>query len=197
MRIYHRVGAGRPLRALWALEETELPYDLTILSAEEAKEPEHLARHPLGRVPVLETDDGTMLFESTALCLHIADLGHEAGLIGAPGSVERALATQWMIFAMTEIEPPLIATYRLRDSHGELAEAAVSRCNTALAVLDRALDGHDYLVADRFSIADIVAGEVVRSPSRLGVELQGANLIAYLDRLEQRPARQRAAAKIA
>src|SRR3954469_21207919 len=107
MRVYHRQNAGRPIRVLWALEEAGLPYELTILTPEESKAPEHRDRHPLGRVPVIE-NDGATVFESVALCLHVAELAAEGKLIAASGSQERVLTYQWMLFAMTEIEPPMI-----------------------------------------------------------------------------------------
>ena len=50
------------------------------MTYEEGKGEEHLARHPLGRVPVLEDDNGRLLFESAAICLQIADTHPEAGL---------------------------------------------------------------------------------------------------------------------
>ena len=93
MRVYHRTGAGRPIRAVWALEEVGADYELVTMGVEEARAAEHRARHPLGRVPVLEDDEGP-LFESTALVFHIAELNPDAGLLPPParygGDPERA-----------------------------------------------------------------------------------------------------------
>jgi glutathione S-transferase len=63
---------------VWALEEVGADYELVTMSAEEARNAEHRARHPLGRVPVLE-DEQSPLFESTALVFHVAELYPEAG----------------------------------------------------------------------------------------------------------------------
>ena len=87
-RLYHRPMAGRPVRAAWILEEAGAPFEIVRLSLEETRDAEHRGRHPLGRVPVLEDGDGA-LFESAAVCLHVADLVPDAGLIGPPGSRER------------------------------------------------------------------------------------------------------------
>jgi glutathione S-transferase len=106
LRVYHREHAGRPIRALWTLEEIGAPYELTLMSWEEGSGEEHRARHPLGRVPVLEDDEG-FVFESTAICLHLADLHPQAGLLPPLGTHERALAYQWSCFAPAELEPPL------------------------------------------------------------------------------------------
>jgi glutathione S-transferase len=54
---------------LWFLEEIGKPYDVVPIAREERRSREHVARHPLGRVPVVELDDGTYLFESAAICL--------------------------------------------------------------------------------------------------------------------------------
>ena len=76
--MYNRAGTGRPIRVVWALEEAGADYELVTLTAEEARSVEHRARHPLGRVPVLEDEHGPM-FESTALVFHIAELYPDSG----------------------------------------------------------------------------------------------------------------------
>jgi glutathione S-transferase len=198
MRVYHRPGAGRPIRVLWALEEAGLDYELVVLSSEEAKA-EHRSRHPLGRVPVLEGDDGNTVFESSAICLHVAELAPAAELIAPSGTLERALAYQWIFFAMTEIEPPALEVYRARQAEAGDTEAAERRVQRALAAVDAALTDRDYILGERFSVADVVLGEVTGMTGRLGLGLAepGPNLRAYLARLAERPARQRATAKIA
>src|SRR3978361_2055896 len=102
MRVYHRPGAGRPVRALWALEEAGIPYELEIVSKEGASGERHRARHPLGRVPVLGDGDGRLVFEASAICLQVVELAPQADLIPAPGTLERALTYQWIFFVMTE-----------------------------------------------------------------------------------------------
>src|SRR5665213_2282184 len=88
LRVYHRVRAGRPIRVVWALEEVGADYELVTMSAEEGRSAEHRARHPLGRVPVLEDEQGPM-FESTALVFHVAELYPDAGLLPPPATHER------------------------------------------------------------------------------------------------------------
>ena len=89
-RVFHREHAGRPRRVLWVLEEIGAPYELIVMNWEQGSSEEHRARHPLKRVPVVQTEDG-YLFESTAICLQLADQYPDAGLIGALGTYERAL----------------------------------------------------------------------------------------------------------
>ncbi len=71
-----------------------------MVTREESGGDEHRARHPLGRVPVLEDDEGRFVFESAAICLHLADLHPQAGLAPVPGTHDRALLYQWTVFAL-------------------------------------------------------------------------------------------------
>jgi glutathione S-transferase len=192
MRIYHREHAGRPIRVAWMLEELGEPYEITMMTREESKGDQHRARHPLGRVPVLEDEEG-LVFESAAICLHLADLHPEAGLAPPPGSHERALLYQWTIFAPAELEPPLIesALYAQRDP--DRSATARRRFDEAADAVSAALDGGDYLLGGRFTVADVLVGSALAFTERIGFADEiPANLRDYLARLAERPARQRA-----
>ncbi len=189
LHLYARERSGRPSRVRWALEEAGAEYELTVMTIEEGGSAEHQARHPWGRVPVLQTDDGN-LWESAALCLQVADLYPDAQLIPAVGTYERGLVYQWTIFAMSELEPALLRLRRARADERdetEIRKALDARRGAVAAALGSA----DYLVDDRFTVADIVVGGVLVVARRLDV-LTENSLQEYLDRLEQRPARQRA-----
>jgi glutathione S-transferase len=192
MRVYYRPQAGRPVRVAWVLEEIEAAYEPAPISTEEAKEPAHLARHPLGRVPVLERD-GDTLFESTAICLHLADEYPDAGLTGPIGSPERALVYQWAIFAMTEIEPAVVEVSRHGQSDPDRAAAGAERFQAAAAAIETALDGHDFLVGDRLTVADVVTGGVLAlAQRRTSLTADYPRITAYLEHLMSRPAFERA-----
>jgi len=102
------------------LEEIGGPYEPVEIPGAQRRSEKHLRRHPLGRVPALELSDGTMMFESAAICLQLADLNADAGLIPRVGSAERALVYQWVLFGMTELEGPLFRWI------GELAEGVTA-----------------------------------------------------------------------
>jgi glutathione S-transferase len=142
---------------------------------------------------VLEDADGA-LFESAAMCLHVADLVPDAGLIGPPGSRERALAYQWVLFAMTEIEPPFVTLLPGRDTPPEIAEASRAQMRERLQVLEDALEGRTYLVGDGFTVADVVMGSLASDIVGLGFADGLPAIAAYVERLEARPARARAVA---
>lgn len=197
MKLYHRKGAGRPIRVAWALEEAGADYEVVVISSEEGQSPEHLARQPLGRVPSLVDDDGP-LFESTALCLHVGELYPDSGLLPAEGSHERALVQQWAIFAMTELEGPAIDAMRHREKNPEASEKAQARAVKAISALETALHGTPpRLVGDRLTVADIVAGDVLRMAVRRFELVPSTPLLdQYIDSLVERSARERAVERL-
>jgi len=192
IRLYDREKAGRPPRVRWALEEVGASYEYVLMSPEEGARDEHRQRHPLGRVPVLETEDG-YLFESAAICLQLADMHPDANLIPAPGTQERGEVYQWTIFAMSELEPAVIQVYRaMQGADAQAIVAAKERMATVFGALERHLDGRSYLVADGFTIADVVVGGVLSTARRLELLPVGSGLSGYLERLDLRPAKQKA-----
>ena len=174
------------------LEEIGESYDLTIMNWEQGSSEEHRARQPLGRVPVVEFDDG-FVFESTAICLHLADLYPDAGLIGKTGTYARALAYQWSVFAPAELEPPLIEGAIFREAQPERAEKARGRFFKAANAVAQRLGGDEYLVEGRFGVADVLVSTALSFAKQAGFpEPFPPALDAYLTRLFERPAYQRA-----
>jgi glutathione S-transferase len=191
MRIYHREHAGRPLRAAWALEEAGQEYEVVRMTTEEGKGPEHRARHPLGKVPVL--DDGAgFVFESAAIVMHVADSFPDAGLIPPPGSHDRALAYQWVVYGPAEMEPPLIESAMFAQADPERSAKARKRFDERADALSAALSDRDYLLPD-FTVADIMVGSALKFTARIGfADELTETLRGYMSRLEARPAYQRA-----
>ncbi|MBV9002730.1 MAG: glutathione S-transferase family protein [Solirubrobacterales bacterium] len=162
------------------------------MSREEGRGDEHRARHPLGRVPVLEDGEG-FVFESMALCLHLGDLHPETGLVPAVGTHERALVYQWACFAPAELEPPLFEAWAQAERDPDRAEAARKRFWAAAGAVAAALDGAEYLVAKRFSVADVMVGTALMFTTRAGIaDDLPSSLSSYLGGLAERPAFQRA-----
>jgi glutathione S-transferase len=192
LRLIHREKAGRPLRVRWALEEAGADYEWAVMTQEEGASDEHKRRHPLGRVPVLETEDG-FLFESAALCLQVADLHPEAKLIPPVGTYERGLVYQWTIWTMSELEPAIIRAFTAaRSDDAERTASAQERLTKLFAALENALEGHDFVTGDDFTVADVVVGGVLVAAKRRELMPDTPNVNAYLERLDARPAKQRA-----
>jgi glutathione S-transferase len=177
----------RSSRVLWVLAEIDAGDELIPLAPEERKSVEHLARHPLGRVPALELDDGTFMFESGAICLQLADLHPDAGLIAPLGSSERALVYQWVLFAVTELEAPLFRwirdTAKGSDDHG-----ARDRFGEAAAALENAVGGREWLLGERFTVADVMCASVLGGAHSRGLLADWPGLEVYVERAEARPA---------
>jgi glutathione S-transferase len=196
-RVYHREHAGRPVRVVWTLEELGEPYELSVMDWEEGQSDEHLARHPLRRVPVLEDDQG-YIFESAAICLYLAELHPEPGLLAPAATHDRALVYQWASFAPAELEPPLIESAIYASSDPERAAKARERFGLAAGAVARALGDADYLVAGRFGIADILVGTALAFTARAGFEEElPSSLKEFVARLAERPAYVRAAERTA
>lgn len=175
------------------LEEIGAPYDLTVMNSEQGSGQEHRARHPLGRVPVVQFDQG-YVFESAAICLHLADLYPGAGLIAELGTYARALAYQWSVFAPAELEPPLIEAAIFREAQPERAEKARARFFKAANAVAQSLDDGEYLVEGRFGVADVLISSALAFARRAKFpEPFPPSLDAYLLRLFERPAYRRAA----
>jgi glutathione S-transferase len=192
IRLYY-MPRTRSSRVLWMLEEIGAPYELTEIAGAERRSDTHLARHPLGRVPALELEDGTVMFESAAICLQLADLHPDAELTAAPGSPERALVYQWVLFAMTELEGPLFRWLgELRE--GVTESTSQQRFTNAATALQAALDGRDWLLGDRLTVADVLCASILSSAHSRQLLEPWPGLQAYVERAEARPAYTRAAA---
>jgi len=193
LHVFHREHAGRPLRVVWTLEELGLPYELTVMDWEEGQSEEHRARHPMRRVPVL-AEEGGYVFESAAICLHLADMHLDAGLIAPLGSHERALVYQWCSFGPAELEPWLIeaATWGERDP--ERAAAARKRFWKGAAAVEEALGSREHVVGEGFTVADVMLSSVLGFTARAGLpEALPEPLADYVTRMRERPAYKRAA----
>jgi glutathione S-transferase len=183
----------RSSRVLWLLEEIGAPYELTEIPGAQRQSAEHLRRHPLGRVPALELGDGTTLFESAAICLQLADLNPDAGLIPPLGSAERALVYQWVVFGMTELEAPLFRWIR-ELGEGTTDSPARDRFAQAATALESALGEREWLLDGHFTVADVICASVLAGAHSRVLLPEWPRLRAYVERSEARPAYVKAAA---
>lgn len=192
MRLFHIPGS-RSTRVLWTLEELGAPYELTLMTRETKGSEEHRARHPLGRVPALELDDGRVVHESGALCLHLADLHPDAGLVPPVGTTGRALVYQWMFFAMAELEKTIFSWVLAKRAEEPLDPHAERFAPVAAAVRDAVTDG-PWLLGDTFTVADVLVSGPLGTAYRRGLLDEDGPLRDYTDRAAARPANVRAEA---
>ncbi len=191
----HFAPNSRAGRILWLLEELELPYELNRMDfhPKDLKSDEHRARHPLGRVPVLEDGD-ISIFESGAIVEYILERHRDGGLKPPVDSPLYPEYLQWFHYCEGMVMPPVntivVQTLLLPpDRRDETVLGQAQRLLTrALAPVEDALAGRDYLIGD-FSAADIMLGHACFMSNRLGcVTDDMANLKSYVERIVARPA---------
>jgi len=191
VRLYDFRGSAncykvRLLAAQLGLELELVPLDLF---AGESQTPEHLARNPAGRTPVLELDSGEHLAESGAILLYLAE--------GTPllpeDKLGRARAAQWLFFEQNLLEPN-IGTGRFWILTGRAVgwEALVARWQKlgrhSLDVLERQLAANDFLLATGYSVADIGLYAYTHLADDAGIELADYPAVeAWLRRVEGQP----------
>jgi glutathione S-transferase len=123
------------------LEELGVDYEAVAVSIGEYLQGAHLRRHPLGRVPALELDDGQVLLESTAIVLALADRYPDAGLIGPLDPRLRGQIYEWSIMAMTELESTALGASNPTGSvQDEFRAAQLRGVRTGLDGRGRAVD---------------------------------------------------------
>lgn len=156
---------SRSARCLWALEELGVKYEHVAMSFTEARSPEHLRRNPNGHIPVLE-DDGVIMWESMAINLYLAEK-YGGSSLWPSGVAAHGEAYKWSLWAMTEVEPHLMTILRNRmlnppeQRDEKAAQAAAEALKTPLRVLDDALKGKDYLLGNKFTVADLNVAAVL------------------------------------
>jgi len=184
---------SRATRVIWAALELGLPHELIHVDrvAGDHKKPDFLKINPNGRIPALE-DDGLVMFESLAMTLYLAK---KAGGPLAPKDLkEDALMTMWTLWGVNEVEPHSVQVLYHRmlwpeDKRDEKkALEAIEILRAPLAVLEAHLAHHDYVVGDRFTVADINVAAVC-AYARLAPELLKTlpHIEAYLNRVLERP----------
>ena len=199
--LYHS-AQSRSIRPRWVLEEIGVPYELVRLNlqAGEQRTPEYLKINPNGAVPAY-VDETVTLFESAAICQYLADRYSEKRLAPSVGTAARGYYYQWIQFAMSTLEPPLLTIFLHTVMKPEaeripqLVPPAREQLRAALAVLERGLAGRIFILGDEFSAADIMVGSTLAWAQMLGlINADTPAVAAYMGRLMGRPAFQRASA---
>jgi len=190
----HFAPNSRAGRIVWLLEELDLPYEINKMAfhPKDLKSDEHRARHPLGRVPVL--DDGDIrIYESGAIVEYILERHKNGGLKPSVESSEYPNYLQWFHYCEGMVMPPIntiiVQTVLLPPERKDetILGQAQRLLTKALLPVNEALKSKDYLI-ENFSGADIMLGHSCYMSNRLGcVSDEMVNLKAYLERISERP----------
>jgi glutathione S-transferase len=191
--LYDFLPSGNGYKVRLTLRELDRPFtyrEVDILKGE-SHEPWFLAKSPVGQVPVLELDDGTCLSESTAILFYVAE--------GTPllpsDRLSRTRVLQWMCFEQTHVDG-VISRARFRrvfpnvvPTRPEEFEQWWAEGAEALRVLNSHLASREYLVGERFSIADIALYAYVHRAEDGGFDLSPHSALRrWLTRIQSRPA---------
>jgi glutathione S-transferase len=194
IRLYHCVSA-RSFRALWALEELGLAYDLIMLPFPPRQHArDFLDLNPLGTIPLL-VHGQTRMTESAAICQYLCSLVPGTTLELRPGDAEYGGYLNMLHFGEATLTFPqtLVLRYsRFEPEHRRLPSVADDYAKWFLArlrTLEPRLTQGEFLCADRFTVADISVGYALMLAEYL--ELAGRftpAVASYWSRLRERPA---------
>ena len=180
----------------WMLEETGAPYEIRPidLQAGENRQPAFLAINPMGKLPTI-VHRGVTITEAAAICTYLADAFPAAGLAPATDDPRRGTWLRWLFFAAGCFEPALIDRMFQRPDPGNKGALGYGSYEDVLAALKTALTPGPWILGDAFSAADVYVGSEINWAMGFGAPgLAGEPVFdAYVERLKQRPAFQRAA----
>jgi len=209
----HHLNNSRSQRVLWLLEELGLPYEIVHYQrdAKTMLAPASLrAVHPLGKSPVVTTDDGLTLAESGAIIETVIERYGNGQLAPAPGTAEALRYRYWMHFAEgTAMSPLLLKLVFDKIERSKMpffvkpvakmisgkAKAAIIMPNieSHLNFMEAELGKSEWFAGNEFTGADIqMSFPVEASQARGGLNATRPRLMAYLERIYARPAYQRA-----
>jgi len=193
--VLHHLEYSRSTRVIWLLEEMGTPYEMVRHQRDPQtfRAPPGLAEvHPLSKAPTVIVD-GHVMVESGAIIEYLIErFGSET--LAPANAKDRPAYLEWLHFAEGTMASPVIFS-ALAPRFGGLGPMLGGFMGAEVTKLldhvERAVTGHDYLVGDRLSGADINMAyllEVATASKQIG---DRPNLIAYLERLRARPAYQK------
>jgi len=155
---------------------------------------DYSAINPKMYVPALELEDGQVLTEGPAIVQYLADKKPEAGLAPPNGTLERYRLQEMLGYINSEIHKaysPLFHASTPAETRADRASYLTKR----YALLDKMLEGKEYLLGDRFTVADAYLYTVTRWARAVKLDLSAfANVKAFMDRIGERPSVQAALA---
>ena len=201
MKLYHCPDA-RSLRSLWALEEMKLEYDLINMPfPPRASYPGYLDLNPMGTVPTF-IDGDTTITESSGICHYLAEKYGPTELGVSVDDPAYGEYLNWMYRSDATLTFPqtLVLRYTVLEPEERRVPQVVEDYSiwylSRLKAVEAALEDREFLVADRFTMADIAVGYALFLGTTLGLDARyKPNCVRYLDSLMQREAFKRAREK--
>jgi glutathione S-transferase len=189
MKLYFAPGACS-LSPHIVLRETGLNFELEQVNNQEKKTKsgqDFWAVNPKGQVPVLELDNGEKLTEGPIVVQYLADQKPAAGLLPPAGSMERYRVQEWLNFITSELHKSFGPIFRPTTPE-EFKKISKENLGKRFDYLDKHFTGRQYLMGDKFTVADAYLFTVLRWTARIQMDLgKWPNLKAYVDRIAARP----------
>lgn len=190
MKLYYKPGACS-LSPHIVLRESGL--DFTLVKVDLATKrtesgDDYLDINPKGQVPALQLDDSTMLTEGVAIVQYIADKVPDRQLLAPAGSLTRYHTLEWLNFIATELHKGFTPLFR-PNTPEEYKTIARETLEHKLAYVDEELNGKQWLMGLRFTIADAYLFTVLRWAQALKLDISGLNNVEqFMARMQERPA---------
>lgn len=154
----------RRVRIFLAEKGLEIPRVEVDMAGGENQRPEYLAKNPMGTMPLLELDDGTLIAESVAICRYFEILHPDPPLFGV-GALGQAAVEMWNRRMEIELMRPLLDNFvhlspfwkGRREQIAEAGHAGRTLAEARMRWLDEELSQRAYIVGDTYTIADITA----------------------------------------
>ena len=180
---------------MWALEELGLSYDLVVMPFPPRSEYKgYLDINPLGTVPTF-IDGDIIMTESTGICQYLVEKYSSNGLGLEKKDPEYGAYLNWLYRSDATFTFPLAIVLRYtrlepeKRRNPEVAKDYAIWFHSRLRSVETALEGREFLVGGRFTIADIAVGYALQFGDRLGLsDCYKANCKRYLASLYDRPA---------
>lgn len=188
--LYHH-PFSRAAGVVWMLEEVGVPYELRFvdLMAGAHKAPEILALNPMGKLPIL-VDGEAVVTEAAAIGLYLADRYSSGKLAPALDDPARGTYLRWSLFSPSVIEPGAMA--KAAGWTFKEGQAGWGNHDAMLSAMESALATRAFILGDQFSMADCIFGGTVRFMLGFKMLEPRPAFTSYVERLNARPALQRA-----
>jgi glutathione S-transferase len=190
MKLYYSPGACS-LSPHIVLREAGFAFDLQRVDLQAKKlkpgDGDFYAVNPKGQVPVLQLDSGETLTEGPAIVQYLADQKPASGLAPANGTMARYHLQEWLNFVTSELHKVFAPLFRA-TTPDEFVKITRENLANRFAYLDKHLAGRQYLMGDRFTVADAYCFTIVNWTRFKAIDLAPwPNLKAYMDRVAARP----------
>jgi glutathione S-transferase len=191
--IFYTNPMSRGRIARWMLEEVGEPYETVLLEyGTSMKAPEYLAVNPMGKVPAFR-HGAEIVTETAAICAYLADMFPDKGLAPPPGNPRRGHYYRWLFFAAGPVEAAVTAkALGLLAPEDKKGMAGYGSFDDAIACLETALEPGPFICGDQFTAADVYVGSQIGWGLQFGTMPRRPAFEAYVARLRERPAAQRA-----